>query len=119
MGLKDFTNALQLFDQSILYCGEHHITYYNKGICQYHLKQFAVAIECFAQALSIKDDYVDAITWKDKAVQAQVSINDSTINECGFQQLSVTTRNESLCDSNGGASIQDVSVSVYSPRNSL
>lgn len=63
MGLKRYSEAVQLFIASQRQCGEHHITSYNIGICLFHMNALETALVCFDRTLYLKPDYVDAKAW--------------------------------------------------------
>jgi hypothetical protein len=63
MGLKRYTEAVQLFIASQRQCGEHHITSYNIGICLFHMNALDTALVCFERTLYLKPDYIDAKAW--------------------------------------------------------
>jgi tetratricopeptide (TPR) repeat protein len=63
MGLKRYSEAVQLFIASQRQCGEHHITSYNIGICLFHMNALETALVCFDRTLYLKPDYVDAKSW--------------------------------------------------------
>lgn len=46
----DYNSAIQYFSKSNELCGEHHVTWYNIGICYYYMVCFSLA------PLGTKDD---------------------------------------------------------------
>jgi hypothetical protein len=63
MGLKEYKAAAALFADSQRHCGEHHVSWYNLGICYHHTKQLSSALRCFRRSLSLRPDYHDARSW--------------------------------------------------------
>jgi hypothetical protein len=37
VGVQDYNSAIQFFSKSNELCGEHHVTWYNIGICYYYM----------------------------------------------------------------------------------
>lgn len=72
MGLKQYARAAELFDMSQRLCGEHHVSWYNTGICHYYTAQFEDSIRCFDRALEMRPNYHDARAWKAR-VEAKVA----------------------------------------------
>eukprot|EP00752_Nemacystus_decipiens_P007851 g7013.t1 len=66
MGLKDFSSAAELFRDSQRYCGVHHVSWYNMGVCFFYLNHLDEAENCFSESLSLCPDYPDAIKWREK-----------------------------------------------------
>ncbi|KAK8789859.1 hypothetical protein WA158_006639 [Blastocystis sp. Blastoise] len=64
MGLKCYSEGLNMFQQSVNTCGEHHVTWYNMGICYYYLHIYDKSLECFSKCLNLSPDYHDANSWK-------------------------------------------------------
>jgi len=68
MGLGRYEESVQLFQRSTDECGEHHVTWYNVGLCEFHRGNFERAIELFE--LSLKQSsgkYDNARSWLAKA----------------------------------------------------
>ncbi|CAM9586941.1 unnamed protein product, partial [Ectocarpus fasciculatus] len=66
MGLKDFDSAAELFRDSQRYCGVHHVSWYNMGVCFFYLHHLDQAEKCFSESLALCPDYPDAIKWRQK-----------------------------------------------------
>eukprot|EP00903_Cladosiphon_okamuranus_P010916 g10311.t1 len=66
MGLKDFSSAAELFRDSQRYCGVHHVSWYNMGVCFFYLNHLDEAENCFSESLALCPDYPDAIKWREK-----------------------------------------------------
>lgn len=49
-----------MFQHSIDTCDEHHVTWYNMGICYYYLQIYDKSLECFSKCLNLSPDYHDA-----------------------------------------------------------
>eukprot|EP00948_MAST-09A_sp_MAST-9A-sp1_P003294 g3294.t1 len=45
MGLRDYARARDLFLDSLRYCGEHHVTFYNHGICCAYVGLYREALQ--------------------------------------------------------------------------
>ena len=69
MGLRRYLEAVQLFAASQRQCGEHHITCYNMGICLFHMAEMRGALACFDRSLHLKPDYIDAASWRSRALE--------------------------------------------------
>jgi len=77
MGLKDYRTSIRLFDASTNYCGAHHVTYHNQGICYFYLEDYDNAITKFEESLTLKDTYHEARKWLEKA---KLKVNESAEN---------------------------------------
>lgn len=64
MGIKQYKTALNYFEDSKKYCGEHPISWYNMGICYFNLNEFQQSYDCFNRSLNLRPDYHDARSWK-------------------------------------------------------
>lgn len=64
MTLKLYDEAVHYFEDSQLYCGEHHVSWYNMGICYNYTNELEEALRCFSRSLEIASDYRDAQQWK-------------------------------------------------------
>jgi tetratricopeptide (TPR) repeat protein len=71
MGIKEYSMAMAFFQRSNETCGEHHITYYNLGICSHYLERYVLAVGFFNETLARSPDYVHAQTWKEKSLAAE------------------------------------------------
>eukprot|EP00953_Heterococcus_sp_UTEX-ZZ885_P033093 17241-Heterococcus_DN1.PRE.3 len=77
MGLKDFAQAAELFKASHQYCGVHHVSWYNCGVCYYYLNNLPAAAECFDASLALCSDYPDAIKWRQKVQHLKEFLGDN------------------------------------------
>jgi len=66
MGLRAYRNAIALFHASMRQCGEHHVTWYNIGICHWYLDEWTESQITFNTALTLRPDYTDAASWRDR-----------------------------------------------------
>jgi SAM-dependent methyltransferase len=64
MGLKRWHDAITLFHASRRQCGDHHVAWYNIGICNWYLSHWEEALKAFGKSLDMKPDYEDAASWK-------------------------------------------------------
>ena len=71
MGIKEYPMAMAFFQRSNETCGEHHITYYNLGICSHYLGQYVLAVGFFDETLALSPEYIHAQTWKEKSLAAE------------------------------------------------
>lgn len=67
MSLHDFPGAVAFFTKSNEYCGDHHITWYNAGICYFYAGDPETASKCFQHCLTLNPEYEDARQWLGKA----------------------------------------------------
>ena len=92
MGLRRYEEALALFSASQRQCGEHHVSWYNAGICRWYMGEFATARECFQASVRMRPDYTDASNWLVKveaklqgdafaAVSEQATLATATVPE--------------------------------------
>ena len=44
MGIKDYEHAVELFAKSNEFCGTHHVTCHNMGICEFYSGQLSRAM---------------------------------------------------------------------------
>ena len=49
MYAKQYAVASKLFMTSIQFCGDHHASWLNRGVCLYHLHKLAEARFCFVR----------------------------------------------------------------------
>lgn len=63
MGLKRYGDALSLFSASQRQCGEHHVSWYNIGICHWYLGDLPSARDAFRESARMRPDYADASNW--------------------------------------------------------
>ena len=68
-GIRDYTNALTFYGESIRSIGEHHVTYHNQGLCHYSLGHFDVSLTFFKKAYSLNSDYEKARSWTEKVTK--------------------------------------------------
>lgn len=64
MALQRYKEAIALFEASQRQAGEHHVTWYNQGICYWYLSQFKLSHACFQRSLALRPDYADAVSWR-------------------------------------------------------
>ncbi len=72
MGIKEHRTGVEYFEASLRDCGEHHVTFYNLGICHFHIEELQDAARCFSRSLALRPDYADAAAWRDR-VQARLA----------------------------------------------
>ena len=60
MNLREYSAALRNFKRSRLYCGPHHVTAHNEGLCHYYLGDTGSAVACFRESLALCPHYVEA-----------------------------------------------------------
>lgn len=75
-GLHCWEEALEFYQKSVDVCGEHHITYHNKGLCYSSLKKYEEALACFTKSLELKPDYEKASVWIEKIKDEQMASLD-------------------------------------------
>lgn len=66
MGLRAYSDAIASFHASRRQCGDHHVTWYNIGICHWYLEEWPRARDMFAASLALRPDYADAASWRDR-----------------------------------------------------
>ncbi len=72
MGLGRYDESVELFHRSTAECGEHHVTWYNVGLCEYHRGNFKKACELFTLSLEQSGGkYDNARSWLAKAEAMQ------------------------------------------------
>jgi len=64
MTLQLYEEAIQYFKLSQKHCGEHHISWYNMGICYHFLEDPRRALVCFDTCLRMQPKYHEALGWK-------------------------------------------------------
>lgn len=64
MGLKEYGRAISFFTDSQSFCGEHHVSWYNMGICFNYTGKLQDALQCFKNSLVLRPDYHDARGWR-------------------------------------------------------
>mmetsp|Transcript_32669 Transcript_32669/g.40148 ORF Transcript_32669/g.40148 Transcript_32669/m.40148 type:complete len:521 (-) Transcript_32669:393-1955(-) len=65
-GLQMPRDGLKYYSSSVEIAGEHHVTYYNMGLCHYSLGEKRDAIECFSKSACLNESYVKASNWLEK-----------------------------------------------------
>ena len=65
-GIREFEKALFFYNKSIEQIGEHHVTYYNQGLCNYSINKRELAQEFFKKAMEMNPAYEKAKSWYDK-----------------------------------------------------
>lgn len=58
-----FTPASIMFEESRWWCGEHHVAWYNMGLCHHRAGHYAQAVACHRRSLAINPDYLLAREW--------------------------------------------------------
>ena len=66
MSLGSYTEGLTCLHWSLRDCGEHHITYYNIGLCEYYRGHLSRALTFFERSSALQPDYSEAHQWADK-----------------------------------------------------
>jgi hypothetical protein len=59
-------DALRYYKESLRIAGAHHATFYNMGLCLYHLQQPAEALRFMERSLAVKPDYPRAREWRNR-----------------------------------------------------
>lgn len=72
MGLKRYNEAVAMFRDSLKYFSEHHVTWYNLGICYYYLSDLITSQDCFNTTLKLQPEYTDAESWK-RRIQSELT----------------------------------------------
>lgn len=90
MGLRRYDEGIDFFRKSNKFCGEHHVTWYNIGICCSYVGESDASLDAFDKSLQMKPDYQDAIRWRSRVVEAMAKEPNSTP-----EAVSVETKNES------------------------
>lgn len=80
MGLKRYAEAVKYFVASQTYCGEHHVSWYNMGICHSYTDELDKSLNCFQRSLEIRPDYHDALHWKTR-ISTRISELSATSGE--------------------------------------
>jgi len=75
MGIKEFALAINFFQDSQKNFGEHHINWYNMGICYRYVDKMEKALNCFDRSLELQPQYLEAIRWK-TMVENELNVND-------------------------------------------
>ena len=58
------SGAISFFLDSQTFCGEHHVSWYNMGICYNYIGRLQEALQCFNSSLLLRPEYHDARGWK-------------------------------------------------------
>ena len=61
--LRIYKEAIENYNKSLAMFGNHHITYYNLGICFYRIELFKQALKSFEQSLKMAPDTDDTQEW--------------------------------------------------------
>ena len=56
--------GISFFLDSQTFCGEHHVSWYNMGICYNYIGRLQEALLCFNNSLKLRPEYHDARGWK-------------------------------------------------------
>ena len=62
--LQRHSRARTFYEESLRFYGEHHITYYNLGLCLYKLGLRPEALTAFQKALELDESYSPARSWR-------------------------------------------------------
>lgn len=65
-GLQIWNRAIDFYEQSMTWCGEHHVTQHNIGLCYSSMGLLEKAAACFVRSLEMKPDYEKAKKWLEK-----------------------------------------------------
>lgn len=86
MSMKHYAEACKFFESSNMFCGEHHVTWHNLGICMYYCGNLPAALKCFSRSGEMNPKYVEARTWHRKVTREMVLLSSA-----GTAQDSATT----------------------------
>jgi tetratricopeptide (TPR) repeat protein len=59
-------DALRYYKESLRIAGAHHATFYNMGLCLYHLQQPREALRFMEKSLELKPGYPRAREWRNR-----------------------------------------------------
>ena len=76
MGLGAHDSALELFQQSNVSAGEHHVTWHNIGLCHWFQGSTQQAVAGFQASLELQSDYAEAAKWLAKA-EERLALDDA------------------------------------------
>jgi hypothetical protein len=62
--MKRHGDAIAYYEQSLRTFGDHHATWYNLGLCRFHLDGFDEALRCFERALELDSSFDPARSWR-------------------------------------------------------
>ena len=111
MGLRRYDEGIEFFRKSNKFCGEHHVTWYNIGICCSYVGQCDASLDAFDKSLQMKPDYQDAIRWRSRVVE-KMTKESSNVSETS----STETKNESE-ENESDTTDQSISVIPGAPAN--
>jgi tetratricopeptide (TPR) repeat protein len=100
MGLRRYDEGIKFFVNSNKYCGEHHVTWYNIGICRSYVGEYDASLIAFDKSLEMKPDYQDAIRWRARVVET-----------AGKKLREGEGDDDSIA--NGGVNVDDVNVQEF------
>ncbi len=66
--MGSWTESFYYYQQSVQLCGEHPVTFYNMGLCQFRMGQPAEALRLFDCSLDLDPSYGPARDWKQRAL---------------------------------------------------
>jgi tetratricopeptide (TPR) repeat protein len=75
-GLQMWEKAIDFYQQSMNWCGEHHVTQHNMGLCYSSLGFIDKAVACFERSLDMKPDYEKAKKWLEKIKEQEMASLD-------------------------------------------
>ena len=80
MGLGRYAEAVEGFQRSMAQCGEHHVTWYNIALCQFHMGAFPAAKELFTKSLKQSGGrYENAKLWLDKTEEKLAAVEGGKV----------------------------------------
>eukprot|EP00944_MAST-04C_sp_MAST-4C-sp1_P012855 g12855.t1 len=110
MGLRRYDEGIEFFRKSNKFCGEHHVTWYNIGICCSYVGQCDASLDAFDKSLQMKPDYQDAIRWRSRVVEKMTKESSNP------ETSSTETKNESEIN-RSDTTDQSISVIPGAPAN--
>ncbi|CBK22198.2 uncharacterized protein [Blastocystis hominis] len=63
MGIGDYQTALELFEESNDMVSQHHVTWFNMGVCAYFLEDLDSAKRYFSKSLQLKSTFEESKRW--------------------------------------------------------
>ncbi len=82
------------------FCGQHHVTWHNMGICYFYLEQFEEAVQCFQASLALNPTYEEARNWLARAAErAGLDVGAAVSAAAGSAEQADDLSEEYLSDS--------------------